>query len=230
MAKAFTGDVVFQPMLKDPRFQNLTGCVFNRLTVLGFAGRKSRKRYWFCRCECGSVTRLAAGDLKEGRTLSCGCYSRERSTTHGKRHTPEYEAYCGAKKRCQNQNDKSYQYYGGRGILFLFESFDEFLIEIGTRPTVKHSVDRIDPNGNYAVGNVRWATIKTQANNRRSNNRIAIGNDCKTLAEWCGGSSSDAYVLAKSRIAKGWCLQCAIITLTGAKRPASCTHGEMVPA
>jgi hypothetical protein len=81
--------------------------------------------------------------------------------------TPEYYACFDAKYRCTNPKDKYWKDYGGRGIEFRFTSFEEFFAELGTRPTPAHSLDRIDNNGHYEPGNVRWATKAEQNANRR---------------------------------------------------------------
>jgi len=91
----------------------------------------------------------------------------------------------GIKKRCSNPKDKSYHLYGGRGIECRFVSFSEFLECLGRRPSSQHSVDRIDPNGHYEPGNVRWATLIEQANNTRNTVRIEINGVKRTLLEWC---------------------------------------------
>ena len=81
--------------------------------------------------------------------------------------TIEYKAYSHAKSRCNDPNHAAYKWYGGRGIEFRFKSFEEFIEHIGLRPSPKHSLDRINNNGHYEVGNVRWATKKEQMFNRR---------------------------------------------------------------
>lgn len=81
--------------------------------------------------------------------------------------TPEYNAYCHALQRCTNKNNCNFKNYGGRGILFLFRDFKEFYSDIGKRPSRRHSLDRKNNEGHYEVGNVRWATRKQQAENRR---------------------------------------------------------------
>lgn len=81
--------------------------------------------------------------------------------------SPEYRAYIDAKSRCTNDKHRLWSYYGGRGIKFCFASFDEFISCIGQRPEGL-TLDRIDNNGNYEAGNVRWATKSEQQHNRRS--------------------------------------------------------------
>jgi hypothetical protein len=94
--------------------------------------------------------------------------------THGftvnqkeKKIPPEYAAYTQARHRCTNPTYKHYENWGGRGILFKFNSFEEFFAELGKRPSATHSLDRKNNNGHYEPGNVRWATKKQQSNNRR---------------------------------------------------------------
>lgn len=157
-------------------FIDLAGKRFGRLTVIAFHGiAKDRQAQWRCRCECGRETIVAGGHLRSGHTKSCVCLSveltRARHVTHGQRGkgktTTEYIAYTSAKTRCNNPQSQDYSEYGGRGIEFRFRSFEEFFAELGPKPGKEYSVDRKDVNGHYERGNLRWATPKEQANNRR---------------------------------------------------------------
>jgi hypothetical protein len=92
---------------------------------------------------------------------------------------PEYESYKGMKKRCYNPNSQDYYNYGGRGIVVCDEwlgkdGFDKFLNDLGFRPSSKHSIDRINSNGNYCKENCRWATISEQSKNKNRNWVILI--------------------------------------------------------
>lgn len=81
--------------------------------------------------------------------------------------SPEYRSYQCAKRRCDNPSRHNYHRYGGRGIEFRFESYEQFLNEVGRKPSPRHTLDRIDTNGHYEPGNVRWATPSEQARERK---------------------------------------------------------------
>src|SRR5579864_642850 len=158
---------------------DLQGQIFGRLTVLA---RKESQKYehgsmamWLCRCSCGNEIITRGTSLRASTTQSCGCKNREETTPrlvvfnfrHAMTKTPEYQAYHHAKKRCTNPKDVGWNNYGGRGIEFRFQSFEQFFAEVGKRPSPKHSLDRIRNSEHYEPGNVRWATKKEQMQNRR---------------------------------------------------------------
>jgi hypothetical protein len=156
--------------------RKITGQVFGRLTVLGFAG-SSHNPYgtlWHCRCTCGNTVTVHRAYLKRGSTRSCGCLRIETTRklkfshgeTHNRKESTELMTYKAAKQRCNNKKNVGYKNYGGRGIRFKFKSFSQFLKELGRRPRGK-MLDRIDNNGHYEPGNVRWVTRLEQNRNKR---------------------------------------------------------------
>jgi hypothetical protein len=180
-------------MSKRP-YPNLTGQTFGRLVVL----RESESsgpgnRVWNCECSCGVVKDYSKSNLTSGRSQSCGCLrvesSREtgRKTKHGVHKSPEYNSWQCMKNRCLSPTDKSYANYGGRGIHIhqpWLESFDQFLMDVGRKPFANYTLDRIDTNGHYEPGNVRWSSVRDQCNNKRMNITVTLAGQTKTLAEW----------------------------------------------
>jgi hypothetical protein len=145
--------------------EDLTGKTFGRLTVIHSTWSNGFK--WVCRCSCGNVSVVQSKYLNNGHVISCGCMKHVTRLTHGLTGTPEYEAFRGAKQRCLNPKNPNYHNYGGRGIKFLLTSVEDIVKDIGMRPSANHSIDRINNDGHYEVGNIRWATMVQQIRNTR---------------------------------------------------------------
>jgi len=154
-------------------YEDLTGRRFGRLEVMERRGNdSSRNARWLCRCDCGIQTMASSGALRGGQK-SCGC---ARGESHGESEpeTLEYRTWSAMIGRCYNKNAPQFNHYGGRGIRVSDEwreSYLTFLAHVGRRPSDKHSIDRINNDGNYEAGNVRWATAVEQNNNTRRNKR-----------------------------------------------------------
>ena len=157
---------------------DLTGKRFGRLSVVEYLGvNKHKKRMWLCRCDCGGSTKTTTSALLSGKTKNCSCLRREncaasvraRSITHGMRNTKEYHAWCAMKQRCYNPKNENFKNYGGRGITVCESwrnSFEAFYADMGKCPK-GYSIERMDVNGNYEPANCYWASLLTQANNKR---------------------------------------------------------------
>jgi len=186
-------------------FQDLTGQRFMRLEVKAYAGGGR----WFCICNCGHIVKARAGDLKRGDTKSCGCLKKEISarirTTHGYGSRinikSEYGIWNQMHQRCKNPKHRYYSNYGGRGIRVCerWQKFENFLADIGPRPSLNHSLDRIDGNKGYEPGNVKWATKTEQARNQRNNRIAEYQGKTMTLAEACE-IAKKPYSTVKARI------------------------------
>lgn len=158
------------------KFKDLTGQVFGRYTVVGYAGQdKNREIYYWCQCECSSPEKLVlAKILRNGKAKSCGCYSREIHTTHGLWNDPWYVIAQDQQQRMTNPNDKDYHNYGGRGLKFGegMETIEDRILFyrefFGPAPPEGMEVDRYPDNDRgYAKDNVRLATKKENNDNRR---------------------------------------------------------------
>lgn len=193
---------------------DLTGERFGQLTVVEFSGMTpGRNSTWNCVCDCGRETVVAMPNLKSGHTRSCGCLFKGGFVTHGlyNEKLPEYKAWAGARDRCRNPNRKCWKDYGGRGITFAecWDDFEVFLADVGKRPSPKHSLDRINNNGNYEPGNVRWATKAEQMANARSNHVISFNGESLCLSQWARKQGIHHKTL-RTRLRRGWPVERAL--------------------
>lgn len=156
---------------------DLTGMRFGRLTVISFSHSQGGTRRWKCLCDCGNERVVATSWLISGNTQSCGCKRtdtvREVCCTHGLAHEKPYNIWATIKQRCCNENNQDYPDYGGRGIKLCeewesdFQLFYSYISKLPHYGEKGYSLDRVNNDGNYEPGNLRWATGIEQANNRR---------------------------------------------------------------
>jgi hypothetical protein len=160
-------------------FKNESGNRFHRLLVIELSkqvhSKTSRAAFYLCKCDCGNEKIISINSLRSGKTKSCGCLHIEaiknakHSITHGKSYVSEYSIWSDMKKRCFNKKSTHFNHYGGRGITVCehWLVFENFYKDMGPRPSKKHSLDRVDNNGNYQPNNCRWATKREQNLNKR---------------------------------------------------------------
>jgi hypothetical protein len=194
--------------------RDLTGQRFGQLIALSY----SSDGKWNVLCDCGRETTTDGGHLTTGHTKSCGCTARARAASGRRRHgmtdTPTYKVWCNMRDRCERQEATAYANYGGRGITVCeaWRSFAAFLSDMGQRPSLAHSIDRIDNDGNYEPGNCRWATDLDQANNKRSNRFITHAGETMTLHAWSVRTGLSATLIHKRMKDLGWSVERALTT------------------
>jgi len=193
------------------KLPNIIGLTFNRLTVLEYVKKVGVKHQYRCLCSCGNECMAYSVYLKTGKKKSCGCLYLESRPFANRKHgfskkCSEYSIWEKIKGRCNSQSNNAYGNYGGRGIFMCdrwLNSFEDFYLDMGKKPTKKHSIDRIDNDGPYSKENCRWATQTVQARNRRTNNIIDVNGIQKCVAEWAEIYNIPPHTVYR-RIYSGW--------------------------
>lgn len=151
----------------------MIGEKFNRLTITGSAPDKvfpsGKKKQVEALCECGKIGVYVLAALRNGNTKSCGCYNRDRITTHGMNETRQYQCWADMKTRCDNQKHKWFPEYGGRGITYQdsWKSFENFWKDMEEGYSDSLTLDRIENDLGYTKDNCRWAPATQQSHNQR---------------------------------------------------------------
>lgn len=191
-----------------------------RLPPVGVSSR------WLCVCDCGTEKSVSMANLRNGATQSCGCAfraaMRKRNTTHGLAGTFEYRVWSGIKTRCENPRHRSYKWYGAIGVKMCEEwkDFTCFLSDVGNAPSRSHSLDRINPAGDYEKSNCRWALQETQANNKRTTIYITHDGQTRPVKEWAAITGLP-HAAIRERVNNGWGDSEALTTPVRAKRNSS---------
>lgn len=191
---------------------------FGRLTVIAFDHKdKHGHTVCLCKCDCGNEKEVTKNNLTSGNSKSCGCLHKEqlveRLKTHGETGSRLYWIWHGMKARCSNPNDARFADYGGRGIKVCdawnkFDAFREWAMSNGYAEDL--TIDRIDNNGNYEPGNVRWATSKEQQNNKRTNFVVTYNGETHTLKQWSEILGINYFTLHSRITKRGWSIERAL--------------------
>lgn len=152
--------------------------------------------------------------------------------THGEgcpNPTREYRIWSGMVNRCTNPNNSNYFRYGGRGIgvSTRWRQYENFLADMGRAPTVRHSLDRIDGNGSYVPGNVRWATPQEQQRNRQDRRPLTIDGVTQLLCEWAEQSGTPIQRIW-DRLKVGWLPARAVFAAKSSLHPEYCKRGHLL--
>jgi len=203
------------------------GAKIGKLTVLGacFSLPIERGTKWccVCECECHAVCVCEVHALERcgrGSKRSCGLCGRIKRggpITHGLSRHPLYTIRSHMIRRCHNETNDNYRFYGGRGISVCDEwrnslqAFYKWGIENGWQDGLE--IDRIDSNGNYEPSNCRWVTKKVNGNNTRTNHFLTAFGETKTIMQWSEDERCQvAYNTLSARIRKGWNTELAIVS------------------
>lgn len=199
----------------DRRCQPMLGRTFGRWKVISHAPRRKGVERVNCVCSCGTAKDVDANSVQFGKSSSCGCYNREsakaRATTHGegsKRNgeSSEYKSWLCMVWRCSNPSATQWKWYGGRGITVCERwrnSFPAFLADMGRKPTPKHTIERLNSDGNYEPANCVWATKKQQMRNTSRNRYVTHEGVTCTVAEWAERTGIPAGSIY-ARLYEGW--------------------------
>lgn len=197
-----------------PRAVDHTGRRVGRVVALGPIERKKYGKFhsiiWLCKCDCGNLTRAQSNHLAKGKHRSCGCWRLERASeanlVHGASGTPEWHTWRGLKQRCMNRSHKAYHRYGGRGIsvcLRWVDSFENFLADMGKKPSHAHELDRIDNDGPYSQENCRWVLRSVNNRNRSTTRMLTVAGRTRKVLEWAEDLGISCNTL-RARLDDGW--------------------------
>lgn len=203
---------------------DLSGQRFGRLLCLSMAGRSpSRCLVWLCQCDCGGLTEVPSSRLLSDHTQSCGCLQRESASKSGQARRTHgaltddsallgaYRTWAHMKGRCANPNESSFHNYGARGVRVVDKwlTFEGFWEDMGPTYQPGLTLDRIDNNGHYEPENCRWASRRTQCNNKRTNHLLAFRGQKQTLSEWGMLLGLNPRTI-QSRLRAGWSAEKAL--------------------
>lgn len=171
---------------------DISGQVFGDWTVIEYSHNSpDRSALWLCKCICGEERAVRGVNLRHGRSTGCGCSAdgrfSKKQTSHNKSTTTEYRVWKMMKHRCSGESYPQYADYGGRGISVCQrwqDSFEAFLKDMGPRPSMKHTLDRVDNDGDYTPDNCRWATRDIQNRNNRRSNIITFNGESMNVTDW----------------------------------------------
>lgn len=206
-------------MARANNFVDYTNKRFGKLLLIKYVLNSK----WECVCDCGYKFIIQIQSITGQKQRRCKyCFYKEKKT-HGCSKLPEYQAWKHMMERCYDKNDKMYANYGGRGITICkrWHNPKNFILDMGSRPSNKYSIDRINVNKSYSPSNCRWATKKEQMRNRTNNIYITYNGRTQILADWASECGLKAGCI-KDRINSGWDIEKALATPSRNKNKQKC--------
>lgn len=210
----------------------MTDTRYGRLLVIGEStGGKHAKVP--VRCDCGAEKVVRMDHLRHGKTTSCGCALRDfvhavlrkhghrRGGAAGEKPSAEYTCWSNMKARCFNSTARDWENYGGRGITVCDRwqgetGFERFLADMGPKPSSRHTIDRIDSDGDYEPANCHWALPSEQARNRRSNRQVTAFGRTMLAIEWAEETGLSPKLICE-RLDEGWRPERAVSQVHGGR-------------
>ncbi len=198
---------------------DISGLRFGRLTAIE-RHEKTRdgKTTWWCICDCGTQRAFIGTLLRSGHTKSCGCFQVDETirnhTTHGKSHTYMHRLWTDIRNRCNNPRNKSYPFYGGRGIKVCERweaDYSNFVADLGTPPPGMQ-IDRIDNDRDYGPDNCRWTTRAINCRNRRNNHIIEWNGQRRCIKEWSELTGISRLAISQRINKLNWPIEKALTT------------------
>jgi len=184
---------------------DLVGRRFGRLTAVEFVEVRDKNAYWKCLCDCGTTSVVCRCSLVQGCSRSCGCLNLETITRHGhcriNTNSLEYSSWESMNQRCLNPNNSAYRNYGGRGVTVCkrWRKFENFLEDMGPRPSRAYSLERVKNELGYSKSNCVWATKAQQVRNMRRNVWVTAFRKTQCLVDW-SRELRMSYMTLKHRI------------------------------
>ena len=212
---------------------SLVGRKINRLTLTHVIEKRDSHNELLAEfyCECGRSKTARLSNVFNGNVTSCGCKRAENAFKNGvvihgysrvNARTPDYLCWDAMKSRCINSRSANYVNYGARGISVCDRwlgsfGFLNFISDMGSRPSPRHSLDRINNDGNYEPSNCRWATTRQQARNKRTARIVEFNGESLPIVEWSERTGLK-YDIIHNRISSGWSPSDALTTPVNGRR------------